>query len=541
MRSELLLYLFFIALFFTLVLRIVPVNTSYEQFSSLTGPSWLNIKEVGKDPTAFSSTDNPDDFFVWIKGRLLKFLDGTDPGNSMFLWYRKQIGAIRVRQIRSVPSTCEAFNPTGLTKMPYKCYESFPDTIEDRGMLNGLFRWENEFADFVPSKGSMRDSLSWSYGRGGYTVDIPAGSLAQTAAAIDALQAANFVSEATRAVRVSVNLQNPHTNTFITGQFSVEFPSTGASVPSTTVETLQLRPLSRPSTVVLAIVVAIAAVVYLAYEFKQMWDAGLVDYVFEDKWNTWDMANLSLIIAMLAYTTYFHFWSDGIAKQFANGADPAVFYRLDEGVTTMRTIVQLTGLAILLCCIRVYKFFELNPRLSVLTNTVGKAVPDLAAFLIIFVILFAGYAFMAWIILGHRMEMFHSFYASFANLFGSLGGLEGLAGEIIEASPGVGMVRAPRQPAPRAAAASRFQFFYFTFVISVSFILVNIFIAIVGKYYTEAGDDAVKREEEFNELISAEDRLTPLDKLNRARCDVRPAPLTSAPLRSNVPPSGFGN
>eukprot|EP00741_Cyanophora_paradoxa_P018980 tig00021108_g18323.t1 len=203
-------------------------------------------------------------------------------------------------------------------------------------------------------------------------------------------------------------------------------------------------------------------------------------------------------------------FSRSMAASLASSPDPARFYDFGRGVALVTEMQQIAGIAIdrwarrasltgrrrvqiLITCIRIFKFFELNPRLSVLTNTVGKAVPDLSAFLLIFVILFAGYAFMAWVMFGYKVDDFSSFYASFSTLFSNLGGGFNFV-DLADAAPGGAVV------------------FFFSFVVVVSLVLINIFIAIVNKYYGEAGDTAVKVEEEFVSALDEEDRMSVLRK-----------------------------
>eukprot|EP00741_Cyanophora_paradoxa_P018021 tig00021036_g17402.t1 len=52
-------------------------------------------------------------------------------------------------------------------------------------------------------------------------------------------------------------------------------------------------------------------------------------------------------------------------------------------------------------------------------------------------------------------------------------------------------------------------------------VLVNIFIAILSKNYDEAGAEAVKLQEELEELLSPEDHLSPFTKIVQARLQIK--------------------
>eukprot|EP00741_Cyanophora_paradoxa_P011964 tig00020572_g11560.t1 len=283
--------------------------------------------------------------------------------------------------------------------------------------------------------------------------------------------------------------------------FMVEFPTAGLAMPSVRVDTLHLDTFDR-WTVVIAIVFYLAAACYFVAEIIEIFDKGLLEYITGDKWNLLDVPNLVLLfVAGYKGIQYYRFCERMTAK-LAHSVDPTRFYDFDEGLDHMSTIQQLAGVSILILCIRSYKYLEFTPRLAILTNTITKAVPDLASFVFIFFILFGGYAAMAFVIFGHRIEEFRTFKSSIANLFGNLsGGFN--PSEMAEVSPVAGMI------------------FYFSFIVIMGLVLVNIFIAIVGKYYEEAGVEAVKSEQELLDILSPDDLRSPWSKIARAELKLR--------------------
>eukprot|EP00741_Cyanophora_paradoxa_P009608 tig00001537_g9306.t1 len=499
---ELVIYAAYITLFFWLAMTILPLHISNDQDDSLVGAgAYFNVPRIGATPpedSPWDSVNNADDVWGYLKKFVAGPLTGPGEGPAQFRWFRQQIGALRVRQVRGNGGRCEAHG------REYSCFGGFTDAGEERAPFGpgGRFQWQGGLTEVRPSPKFMRDdSYAFSYGTGGYVVDISAaGGPEAVVAALSQLQADKFIDEATRVLVVSVNLYNPHTDSYIVAELMAEMPPTGKLLTSVRVETLNIQAFDSAVVSVLGVVFVVFTLGYVLHEFKQARDRGLVGYL-NDSWNFWDITNLIIIAWMLVPTLRYRSFCMSMLAALERPGAPSEYLALDGGTRMLRDVKQLAAFAILLCCVRIFKFFELNPRLSVLTNTVGRAVPDLAAYLVIFVIIFAGYAFFAWIVFGYRIEAFRSFYSSFARLFGNLGG--GLdIGELTDAAPRAGV------------------FFYFSFIVLVSLILINIFIAIVGKYYTEAGAEAIRSEEEFAKELSEEDRTSPYHKLRHLRVTV---------------------
>jgi len=93
---------------------------------------------------------------------------------------------------------------------------------------------------------------------------------------------------------------------------------------------------------------------------------------------------------------------------------------------------------------------------------------------------------MGQLIFGYQVSGYHSFTSSFSKLFSFIGGTFDYD-ELNNASPVAGVV------------------FFFSFMVLVFLILVNVFIAIISKYYNEAHAEASKREQE----MKTEASLTP--------------------------------
>eukprot|EP00741_Cyanophora_paradoxa_P023124 tig00021569_g22334.t1 len=501
LTAELLIYIAFTAIFFYLVVNVIPIQYAPSQVGSfLDSGAFLNFVARGADNSAYAAINTMSDFYAYVQGTLIPLIDpDSNPDVAMFF---TRLGALRLRQVRGMPRPC-----TWTQDPTTRCSGQFKDAGEDRsayGNENVTWTWREGLPELRPSAAFLRDGgYSWSYGRGGYVVDVPVPE-AEAVGAVQALIDNKWHDELTRAVTATFNLYNRHTGTYLVVELLSEFQAMGQAFNSARANSVQIDVNGRSSTVFgLGVFFIIFLGIYLFSEGRQMWREGLIPYI-TDWFNMFDVTNLGLIIALFFKYGEYLTWSSGmqqVLRPEVGELDQGLFYDLSTAVDYTIRMQELAGVAILFSCIRIFKFFELQPKLSILTNTVGQAVPDLAAFLVIFVIIFAGYAFFGWVTFGYKVDSFTTFYGSFATLFGNLGG--GLEiSSLLDASPAAGV------------------FFYFSFVIVVSLILINIFIAIVGKFYASAGEEAVNREAEFRSELEPEDRMTILQKLLTLRARV---------------------
>merc|ERR1719272_2844081 len=108
---------------------------------------------------------------------------------------------------------------------------------------------------------------------------------------------------------------------------------------------------------------------------------------------------------------------------------------------------------------------QLSPRLSQLTQTIARAAIDMANFMLIFLVVYVAYAQAFFMAFGMEIEAFSSYSNSFSRLFLII------LGEF-------------DFDAMKAANPDMAPLLFFSFVIFVFFILVNMFIAILGEAHS---------------------------------------------------------
>jgi len=90
---------------------------------------------------------------------------------------------------------------------------------------------------------------------------------------------------------------------------------------------------------------------------------------------------------------------------------PASEYKplLEEAANQQELVLTINSFNILICIFRLFKYYEFQDRLNILTRTFGEAWTDLYHFLIMFLIIFIGYSFLAHVIWGPHVYTYSTF------------------------------------------------------------------------------------------------------------------------------------
>eukprot|EP00741_Cyanophora_paradoxa_P018022 tig00021036_g17403.t1 len=121
---ELGVYILFVMLFAFLAIRVIPIN--YEQNESLIVEGHLNMEE------AFKNIKDAEDVYEWLSDVLMPITDPANAQHAPFREFRRQVGAIRIRQIRSTAYTCQAAVPGHDHLVESQCFHDFGPGSEER-------------------------------------------------------------------------------------------------------------------------------------------------------------------------------------------------------------------------------------------------------------------------------------------------------------------------------------------------------------------------------------------------------------------------
>lgn len=131
------------------------------------------------------------------------------------------------------------------------------------------------------------------------------------------------------------------------------------------------------------------------------------------------------------------------------------------------------GINLILLVLRILKLMDFQARLGLVTRTLGRAFTDLGHFLLLFSVVFMGFAAAGVLLFGHQMEKFSTFQQAAIQCMMMLLALD-----------------APYKEMALASSPSVVAIYYWSWVLFGIFILLNIFLAILIDSYSEIKSEA---------------------------------------------------
>ena len=178
----------------------------------------------------------------------------------------------------------------------------------------------------------------------------------------------------------------------------------------------------------------------------------------------------------------------------------AAFARFVSAIKTYLAVDDQTKFAgtavIYMLTFRLFRFFRLQPRLAIITNTLRKALPDLLHFGLVFMLVLVGFAASAWCNFGDGVAGFATAGASlFETFYMAMGNYDDAYASMV----GVSVVGA--------------RLFLLPFLFLVVLVLLNIFLAIVVDSYGDVKDE-LQNEDAVPSIVDSS--LVKLSMLHRA-------------------------
>ena len=173
-------------------------------------------------------------------------------------------------------------------------------------------------------------------------------------------------------------------------------------------------------------------------------------------WLMYISSDLSVKFTLPTYDTYFH-------------------DKFSDQVIILQTYMNLSSFNILLIYFRIMNYVTINKSLSFLQDTMRVAMVDILYFLLMLLVILIGFVFMSYLSFGHKLENYNTIASAFITCFAMM------TGEF-------------NYPELLTADKTMTYIFFFFFMLFFTFILLNIFIAILERAYTKvknnSGEDA---------------------------------------------------
>jgi hypothetical protein len=329
-----------------------------------------------------------------------------------------------------------------------------------------------------------------------------------------------YIDQASSELKVSCLCYNGEAQVFMVAIFTFEFSPSGPlkiqpffttfAIPSYSGNAGRFRQFCE---------VCIVVIVFLNLwgESHEMRQFGIRRY-FTNFWNAIDIANCVIILILCFW--WFDFYNNTL-KLFAPRPRYYVYHDLEafahplalnysttsgepeelhevldmfhsaEQIAYFFTVYAgLNTVSLLLMALRLLKVLHFQPRIGLVTRTLAAAAQDLSHFVLLFLLVFGGFAAIAYLNYGRSLREFHTFSGSWDTLFRLL------LGDV-----------SPYDRILTTANNRSGILFYYVFMFVVFFILLNILLAILVDAYVEVKEDSQKRQahtigEDVSDIIS---------------------------------------
>ncbi|XP_062620648.1 uncharacterized protein LOC134282235 [Saccostrea cucullata] len=431
----------------------------------------------------FSAVNNTDGFYKWMmttfiptfypltayNGEKLDILAEQMFGDMANI----RVGPGRIRQVRMPERECDST----VVSTVYPCINSYILAAEEKGTYCPRWQqWRPDCSDsgFIPEAWSYIDSSVIfgtpvsaeynTYSGGGYFFLLDE-ERDQSKRQVQDAKDNNWIDRHTRAVLTEFTLYNPNTNMFINAVLVLEFLEQGFAMPY-----IHLRPFTRsltfnecPTSLQTSLALFVLYFIFISVDIV----AQLITNCRSVIKRAWFW--VEVLFAMISACCMILFVvrksiSDKTEKMFYDqqytGENNFINY---YQIIVLNIAIQFVlGIISFFAFLKISRAFQYTKTFSVFWRVIYKSSSPLLGFSVVFGITLCAFASMIYILFGKSVYSFRNIASVFGSLANTLVGRNNV-GILMNVSPVFAM------------------FFYFTYGVTVIFLLLNIFAAILNE------------------------------------------------------------
>lgn len=483
-------FLVYFILFLAICFNLYDTDTMYNTNAAVQRLMLETPFRDGQYKKNFHEVMTQGEFWQWLEE---PFLDAVLPEElysgrplsekerGTTLRYLQVVGRIQLRQARMSNSSCTERRFTSLisqyqgpngeelgrydTKGGW-CYSEFELSSQDTTPFgpDGKYTWSDGYHNMNGLIG-----FGASYGTGGFVSELPV-NRTEAQAQIAQMKQDRWTDLGTRAVAVSVNMYNTQTRLVTVVRILFEFYNSAHLTRSVKVFSNQLKVYQSKMDFVrlgFEILYILLCLHYVRIEAREWYYHRPRSGYFRSFRNLFELTVLGVnFIFMFEWALYL--LSPERSEFDVNQEHFTDMYSMAEAYTLTFSWAAILALAY---CLKIFEFLALSKKMSTLWLTLNRAMSDIVAFIVGFVIVVAGFAFMGMYMFGWLLVDFHNFASSFSTLL----------------RLPLGDFSYDDLKTARPALASMFFNLY---VASVFLVIMNMFIGIVTKYFDEVHEEA---------------------------------------------------
>lgn len=475
-------YLLFLIVFFGALVLKRSVVQSYVMHDALkeyfTGETF---PPEYKENVAFTFKDiaNSEEMYQWMNGVFYEGVFGADNGKT--LTYNRPIGGLQVRTLRIGADSCEvpSIYASGLgDKSCYAMWDS--EKSDEKSYVPFKYRndrWGNEKMKFryyynephVNGISLTSAVTRTTYPPGGFQTNLPIDG-DRVKEAFAELEANGFTDAGTRAVIITMLFFNPNYNYFDYVQFLFEFDEGGLVHPSMYQKIFRMDTYGEPNWLI-RFVFDMAYCLFTFMLYKNMFVKMKLEYLRKASYvpyftNPYNFMDTFIAAISTVYIT-FEFMNAFNEEKMNFKITNTKYAELGTIAEAYELGVQLNAFCAFFVVLRTFEYLAISERVAHLVRTIGVAAPECVSFTIVFTIIFFSFVLMAHSVFGFIDAGFYSMPQSIITLMiMQLGEFD--YNSLVEAD------------------ASFAPIFFMLYNIIIVFILLNVFIGIIGEAFEAA-------------------------------------------------------
>ena len=374
------------------------------------------------------------------------------------------------------------------------CNDFYNTDEEDKAPLNlpgwrpfiGSVTWAN-FSDLCPAPWryvpmhKLYNSPSWGffhvYDGGGYVADL--GYSTRTAKPIISnLRKHGWIDRQTRAVLLEFTIYNPNTGYISISTYHYEILPTGYGNPFSKIDTLLLTSTQTDFYRFYLICQLLFIIMVAFFVLKEVYNIYKKKCAyFRDVWNWVEILQITfsfLVVVFYVIKSKMVLKSAAKVKQ-----NPFVSVSFGEAVTWNHAEEAVLAMTLFIATMKLLRMIRFNPHVSIMISSLRMSRRLLLSYSVIFAIIILSYAQLGRLAFGSDMKRYSSFQGTLLSEFVMcLGGKMDLAE----------LTRVNRVLGP---------LFGFSFLLLMSFIFINFFVAILNDSYEDVKDNTDKQSKDF--------------------------------------------
>eukprot|EP01064_Diplonema_japonicum_P009363 TRINITY_DN16838_c0_g1_i1.p1 TRINITY_DN16838_c0_g1~~TRINITY_DN16838_c0_g1_i1.p1 ORF type:complete len:856 (+),score=165.65 TRINITY_DN16838_c0_g1_i1:79-2568(+) len=388
--------------------------------------------------STFNDIHTVENWYAWLDTSFRRLWSQQDSNTASTPLNRNVlIGMVVLRQWRAKPVYCSQSPQLHMLSLqaknflPRLCYGDYSEGSLDATPYGPNLQWQpskniNYSLEVVPVTGQLHTYASSS---DAFPIFFYVNtSLSSVLQELSVLKTSSWIDSSTRAVVVDLLFYNPNVKAFVLYHHIAEIDTTGDLIPLSKSSYFKFLKYNADKLSGFIFFLDILVFLFTVMLIVDMWCTIKNQYYLYygsiyQAISFWEIYMTGLIVLLVIRGAYrFWLWTAGTevgetwirdhADRYGGDEDKLMFQNACDYVLKQRFVLVVDAWVSILAWLRVFEFLQFNERLNLVTETMIKSIGQLAAMIIIFLIILIGFTIAGRIFYGHAMFEFRSFFAT---------------------------------------------------------------------------------------------------------------------------------